>query len=44
MYSKEEGTMAATLKKQIPQKIKSMRYNKIMEEDRAKKRKMNRMN
>lgn len=35
MYSKEEGTVAETLKNQIPQKIKSMRYNKIMEEQQT---------
>ena len=32
MYSKEEGTVAEKLKNQIPQKIKSIRFNAIMEE------------
>ncbi len=32
MYSKEEGTVAATLKNQVIQKVKAERFNKIMEE------------
>jgi len=42
MYSREEGTMAATLPNQIPQRVKRERYHRAMEVQRQVSLKRNR--